>query len=259
MPVAHHPDPLDSPAEVNPQAVGGHSVGDGVEQALTRGAVAIAVHGRVLDGRHRHRGLFRFKAKADVHGFPRTVLLVLAKNDAELGQATHAAAVEDTGPLLKHIDEDQAQRTPDGRVGSVAGAEQVVGAVQLNLAPDRSVDDGQQPGGVGYGGYLMNAVGIEFEQRLHRRQHDGEIAGSASRHYGIGRGLLRGQGSPANLNFSQHGVGSQANRIQHGLHPVRRGRHHGQAVSPAPPVTFLDSVQAIGILDHRRSLCLFNH
>ena len=142
VPVAHDPEP-GSIVQVDAQPVAGHGVGGGVHQALGGDAVAVAQHLRVLDGCNSDRGLVGVESSGDVERLPRAAFLVLTDTDAELRQGTHASPVENVGPLLEHVNQDEPDGAPDGGVGPMAGAEQVASAVKLDFVADGTIDQYQ--------------------------------------------------------------------------------------------------------------------
>ena len=158
---------------------------------------------------------FGLETLGDVEGFPGTVFFVLAEADAVLAQGAHAAAVQDAGPLLEDVDEDEADGAADGGVGAVAGTEEVVGAVEAQLVADGAVDEHENADGVGHRRKLVDAVGVVVEEGLHRGENDGEILGEAAGHNRVGGGLLGGEDAAADGDFAQDVVGGQAHVVEH--------------------------------------------
>src|SRR5438132_12313900 len=92
-----------------------------------------------LRGEHENRRIFGTEPLLDVIGRPRARRLILGDAIGVLARMPQSALVELSGPAAADIEQNQAQRAPDRRVGSVARAERVAVAVHPDLPRDRAL------------------------------------------------------------------------------------------------------------------------
>ncbi|GFG82570.1 hypothetical protein MPRG_58460 [Mycobacterium paragordonae] len=160
---------------------------------------------------------------------------------------TQRALVEFAGDAAADAEQDQPHRAADGRIGSVARAENVPAAIHSDLPCDGAVDDDQRSDHMRGG---LNAV--EIESRVghgeHRRAHHWRVLGFAAGHHHVDGQQFIGQAAPSRRDPGDEVVGLSPQHVQHRGHPGRGGRDDGKSVTPRLVEVMLDKIAFRG--DH---------
>src|SRR5215475_15979107 len=99
------------------------------------------------------------------------------------------AAIEEPGERATDVPHHEAHRTPDREIRPPARAEEVVAAVDVERAPNGTVDDHQDAGAAG-GSARTVVAPSRIADALHRGDHDRHVLRLAAGHHRVDRDLL---------------------------------------------------------------------
>ena len=172
------------------------------------------------------------EAARDVEGRPRIRLGVLGEAGGELGRRALRRAVASTRLCAADVEQHEPDRATDRGVRGEGRPEAAAARVDAQLARDRSAHHDRlgdrvrrrvQPGDV---------VRL-LEDRLHRREHDGEDARLAAGHRRIRGDALDGDEAVTGRQHAEHIEGVTVAALDQRLDQRRRGRDDRQPVRPA--------------------------
>ena len=181
-------------------------------------------------------------------GVPRRAFLVLGEAEADLAGVAVGGPVDATGTAAADVADDELQGPADGGVGPVALAEHVHAAVHADGPADRAVDDQHRPDRHRGGQHAVD-VELVVAGRLDGGQHDRQVLGPAAGHHGVDGDLLDGDVDEVGRHDGHDLVGRAGRALQHPQDALLGGRHHRQAVGPAPVEQRLHLVLGVGDLD----------
>ena len=140
-------------------------------------------------------------------------LLVFADAEGVAQRRAEAGHVEDTGNRHQHVAQREAERSPDRRVGSVAGPHAGQSGCDSELTTDRPVDDQQMSRPRERS---RRAVGVAERRKVgsKRRNHDREVLRPTAGHDRIHRRELRGDHSLPRGHLPENRTRAQAGLVQ---------------------------------------------
>ena len=235
-------DDPDALLEPQHRAGPGDRVADVVQDATGVGGVPVVDEIDPTGVQRRYDTVARRAAQLDVERLPGAVLFVLGDAQAVLSGAALGRLVQLVGSHAEDVQDGEAHRPTDGRVGAEARPEDVAPRVEPELGADRTVHDQQ---GAAAGRALPGTRGRPalVDHRLERGQHHGQVLGPASRHGRADSDLAHRGRTPELGEADEDLVGIPVRLGEEPLDERGSGRDDRQTVGPALLVAVLDGLE----------------
>ena len=170
--------------------------------------------------------------------------LVLRDAVAELARMPQDGAVEEARNGGASVHQDESDGPPNGGVGAVSGAEEVVPAVDAEGGNHGAVDDDEDAGAAEAGGGAYKVEG-GIEHGFGGGEDDWEVFRLAAGHDGVGGNFADGYFAATFGQFPDDFVGGPIAGGEELLDALHGWRDNGQAVGPTQCIALLDGLDRV--------------